>query len=74
MAQQSAQETTTIPRCYTTALVKSNLYWILIRPQHPEPNLKKVPGAYLRFIAETVRVRAFAGTDGGGVPPRSSLS
>ena len=48
------------------------LHWFLIRPQRPLPNLKKVPGVYLRFIAETVRVRAFAGAD-GGVPARSSF-
>ena len=48
---------------------KGILHWVLIRPL---PNLKKVPGVYLRFIAETVRVRALVGAD-GGVPARSSF-
>jgi hypothetical protein len=46
---------------------------VLIHPQRPQPTAEKALGAYLRFIAETVRERVFAGTDGGGVRARSSI-
>ena len=52
------QPKATIPCCYTTALVKSNLYWILIRPQHPEPNLKKEGSRSLSSLRSRDRPRA----------------
>jgi len=65
-----------------------NLEWIQINrdastrvfvpPSSPQAttgsNTSATPSThYLRFIAETVRERVFAGTDGGGVRARSSL-